>query len=137
LNRSNVQISVKKGFYNKPTCFRGIRGISADIGQCECGCDVFKGLGIDQDNGNGNIDLHDGESRLNVIDLEIPGRGIYWKFERTYRSGITFDGPLGHNWDFNYNRRLFIQPNGSVIRMDGYARADKYELTNGEYRSHH
>jgi Ca2+-binding RTX toxin-like protein len=30
------------------------------------------------------------------VDLEIPGRGFNWKFERTYRSGIIFDG-LGND----------------------------------------
>src|SRR5262249_8933983 len=50
-----------------------------------------------------------------------------WKFERTYRSGVLFEGPLGHNWEFNYNRRLFVEADGTVLRMDGYGRADRYE----------
>ncbi len=84
-------------------------------------------LGLSQDTGDGHVALHDGQFRLHAIDLEIPGRGFTWKFERTYRSGIFFYGPLGNNWEFNYNRRLFVDPHGAVVRMDGYGRADRYE----------
>jgi len=73
--------------------------------------------------------------------LEISGRGFNWSFERKYRSGVTFNGPLGHNWEFNYSRRL-VEVNsanlaqvkgtftnarpGDLIRMDGFGRADPY-----------
>lgn len=90
-------------------------------------------VGIVQDAGSQTVFLHSGEFFLHTVDLEIPGRSINWKLERRYRSGITFDGPLGHNWEFNYNRRLFVEPNGSVTRMDGSGRADRYELAGGRY----
>jgi len=90
-------------------------------------------VGIMQDAGSQTVLLHTGEFFLRTVDLEIPGRGSNWKLERTYRSGITFDGPLGHNWEFNYNRRLFVEPSGSVTRMDGSGRADRYELAGGRY----
>lgn len=87
--------------------------------------------------------LHSGELFLSMTDLVIPSRGMPWVFQRSYRSGGNFAGPLGHNWEFNYNRRLVevnnrnitrVQeaiPNltvdvGDVYRMDGYSRADVY-----------
>jgi len=90
---------------------------------------------VKNDVGHDSVYLHSGEFYLYEVDLEIPGRGFNWRFERKYRSGIFFDGPLGHNWEFNYNRRLFVEPDGSVLRMDGYGRADRYELTGGGYIS--
>jgi RHS repeat-associated protein len=44
-----------------------------------------------------------------------------------------FNGPLGYNWDFNYNRRLEVNKDGIIVRMDGYCRADKYHYENGIY----
>jgi RHS repeat-associated protein len=82
--------------------------------------------GVAQDTGGRTVYLHNGEFFHYVVDLEIPGRGFNWKLARSYRSGITFNGPLGHNWEFNYNRRLFLLPGGQMLRMDGFARADAY-----------
>ena len=85
--------------------------------------------------------LHSGEFYVHSIDLEIPGRGINWQFVRSYRSGSSFEGSMGHNWEFNYNRRLILvdQNNlrstqqivseariGDVLRFDGYTRPDLY-----------
>jgi RHS repeat-associated protein len=89
--------------------------------------------GIVQDAGTKTVFLHNGEFSHYTADLEIPGRGFNWKLERKYRSGVIFNGPLGHGWEFNYNRRLFVEANGSVIRMDGLGRADRYELVGGGY----
>ena len=85
--------------------------------------------------------LHSGELYSDAVDLVIPGRGFDWAFARNYRSGITFEGPLGHNWDFNYNRRLVLVTEenqlsipvagvsaGNVIRMDGRNRSDRYAV---------
>jgi YD repeat-containing protein len=84
-----------------------------------------------QDSGASSVFLHNGEFHLQETDLEIPGRGFNWKFVRAYRSGIAFNGPLGHNWEFNYNRRLVVMVGGDVLRMDGLARADAYERNPG------
>lgn len=91
--------------------------------------------------GDGPVLLHSGELVYRAADLVIPGRGLDWSFQRTYRSGVTFEGPLGHNWDHNFNRRL-VEVNvtnlsdvrqtfdraevGDVGRMDGTGRADLY-----------
>ncbi|MDV6029602.1 MAG: hypothetical protein F9B45_05755 [Phycisphaera sp. RhM] len=88
-----------------------------------------------------SVYLDSGEFYTEAIDLEVPGRGFNWRFQRKYRSGITSDGPLGHNWEFNYNRRIqevtdgnktAIQrrfpgaDTGDVVRLDGNTRADLY-----------
>lgn len=86
--------------------------------------------GIAQDTGGRTVYLHNGEFFHHVVDMEIPGRGFNWKLARSYRSGMSFNGPLGHGWEFNYNRRLFIMGN-AVLRMDGFARTDAYRL-NGD-----
>jgi YD repeat-containing protein len=89
-----------------------------------------------QDNAMGNVYLQTGELVQHAVDLSIPGRGFDWRFERQYRSGMNYNGPLGQGWDFNYNRRLSVQPSGDVLRMDGSGRADAYLLlANGSYQS--
>jgi RHS repeat-associated protein len=80
-----------------------------------------------QDSGPFSVYLHNGEFYLRDVDLEIPGRGFNYQFVRSYRNGVTFNGPLGYNWEFNYNRRLVIM-GASVLRMDGFNRADEYTL---------
>ncbi|MBI4470144.1 MAG: hypothetical protein HY650_12565, partial [Acidobacteria bacterium] len=82
--------------------------------------------GIAQKTGGRTVYLHNGEFFHHVVDLEIPGRGFNWRFARSYRSGMKFNGPMGHGWEFNYNRRLFLLAGGPVLRMDGFARADAY-----------
>ncbi|MGH2734799.1 MAG: RHS repeat-associated core domain-containing protein [Actinomycetota bacterium] len=107
--------------------------------------------GIMQDAGAYSVYLHSGEFFLHEEDLRIAGRGFDYGFERTYRSGIGFDGPLGANWDFNHNRRLVVATDanlaqvranfteaevGDVARMDGSGRADLYALgDDGDYRA--
>lgn len=104
---------------------------------------------VAQDAGAFSVYLHSGEFFYSVVDLEIPGRGFNWRLERKYRTGVTFDGPLGRNWELNYNRRLveanpsnlaFVQLTfpaakvGDVARMDGHARADLYvQNADGSY----
>lgn len=97
--------------------------------------------GVENDTGKPSVFLHNGEYRYTTVDLEIPGRGFNWRFERTYRSDVSLDGPLGHNWDHNYNRRLhqvsaanervvqFSFPDakaGDVVIFEGENRSDIY-----------
>lgn len=67
--------------------------------------------------------LHTGEFFLAASDMTIPGRHLDWALERTYRSQVHYDGPLGHNWDFNLNARL--TPLGTDVRHhDGSGRVE-------------
>lgn len=65
----------------------------------------------------GYVYLHNGEAVYSATDLEIPGRGLNWRFARKYRSGILYDGPLGHNWEFNYNRRLVLVTDQNLAKV--------------------
>jgi len=65
-------------------------------------------------------------------DLQIPGRGFPFKFTRVYRSQYNYNGVLGHNWDFNYNRRLLLPSLDSetqdILLCSGFARVDRYRF---------
>lgn len=47
-------------------------------------------------------------------DLEIPGRGLSFVFERNYNSQDETDGPLGFGWNHSYNVRLTVNPDSTV-----------------------
>jgi RHS repeat-associated protein len=95
--------------------------------------------------------LYQGESQYQVTDLSIPGRGINWQMTRAYRSSMLTAGPLGHNWQFSYQRELeVVTPQdlteiqasfpgakvGDVVRYDGLDRADLYvQNSDGSYTS--
>ena len=91
--------------------------------------------GSAQDNAMGNLLLHTGEFTQRAVDLAVPGRGFNWRFERAYRSGWSYAGPLGYNWDFNYNRRLFIKTNADALRLDGLGRADLFARNGTKFDS--
>ncbi len=72
--------------------------------------------------------LHTGEFFLTATDLAIPGRHLDWSFQRTYRSQVDYDGPLGHNWDFMLNARLI--PLGTDVTLhEGNGRAEVFLRT--------
>jgi RHS repeat-associated protein len=57
--------------------------------------------------------VHSGEFLYRAADLVVPGRGLYFSFERIYKSRFRYSGPLGNNWDHSYNRRLeFVDVDG-------------------------
>jgi|GEM_PF-3244127 len=70
-----------------------------------------------------------GEVYANETDLAIPGRGIDFKWTRSYRSRYSYDGPMGYGWDHAYNRRLDFpeDPEEGIRLMNGDARVDTYE----------
>lgn len=110
---------------------QGISLTAERCADCEGGVTL---PGIAQDTGGGQVFLHSGEFVHRAVDLEISSRGFNWRMERVYRSGITFDGPLGRNWEFSHNRRLVVETNGNILRMDGSGRADRYlAKTDGSY----
>ncbi|MEE8111328.1 MAG: DUF6531 domain-containing protein, partial [Acidobacteriota bacterium] len=67
----------------------------------------------------GTVYLFSGELHLNPVDLRIPGRGMDFVFQRTYRSLIKFNGVLGFNWNHSYNERLeyYINPSNNRISI--------------------
>ena len=93
-------------------------------------------VGGAQDNGMGSVLLETGELTQDSVALEIPGRGFNWRFALRYRSGMSYDGPAGQGWDFNYNRRLVVETNGNVLCVNGGGRVDRYVFnTNGTFTS--
>ncbi len=91
----------------------------AHAGGCTVGCNPLRydsnggevGVGPTADEPNqgastvptDDVLLHNGGLITRVVDLKIPGRGMDFEFVRTYKSRITYEGILGHNWDFTYN----------------------------------
>ena len=63
-----------------------------------------------------------------ATDMVVKSRGVSFEFQRSYRSRVNYDGPLGANWDFSYNKRLVPHPEDGniVILYDGTGRGDPY-----------
>src|ERR1017187_7779900 len=117
---------------------------SASIGDpFGCGCvspenpNTLGTVGSAQDNGMRSVLLQTDELTQDGVALEIPGRGFNWRFEMRYRSGMSYNGPVGQGgWDFNYNQRLAVQTNGNVLRVNGLGRVDAYtHNANGTFTS--
>lgn len=47
-------------------------------------------------------------------DLEIPGSGIPFLFERNYNSQDSVDGPLGFGWNHTYNAQLTVNADSTI-----------------------
>lgn len=67
-----------------------------------------------------------GEFYIEKVDFELPSVGFPFVFIRTYKSGRTFFGPFGYNWDHNYNVYLRILNNGSIAINTGGLHEDIY-----------
>ena len=107
-----------------------------------CGCvspenpNTLGTVGGAQDNAMGSVLLQTGELTQDGVALEIPGRGFNWRCQFRYRSGMSYNGPLGQGgWNFNYNRRLAVETNGNVLCVSGLGRVDAYTYnsTNGTF----
>ena len=105
---------------------------------------VKKGTNVDgvknTTSGGDPVILRTGEFTLSATDLSIPGRGFDFQVKRTYRSQYNFNGPLGHNWEFNHGERLLLpapeDPDQSVLLADGGGRVDGYVRNpDGSYSS--
>lgn len=81
--------------------------------------------------------LQSGEEVLTRNDLMIPGRaGMDFVMDRTYRSRLDYNGPVGFGWNFRYNEILFFEPNGDVVRYTGRSHEGSWELNaDGSYSS--
>jgi RHS repeat-associated protein len=68
-----------------------------------------------------------GEMSSESTDLAIRGRGLDFVLHRTYRSQTIGAGPFGPGWDFNYNERIRVLPNGDVDYYDGSGRRETFK----------
>jgi YD repeat-containing protein len=74
-----------------------------------------------------NVMLDTGELVWPETDLIIPGRGMDFVFQRTYRSQIIYSGVLGWGWDHNYNKRMLELYSGDIIYYDGSGRKERFK----------
>jgi len=59
-------------------------------------------------------------------DLEIPGRGMPFVFERDYNSQDATDGSLGFGWTHNLNTALLVNPDATVMVRWGDGHTETY-----------
>src|SRR5262249_4588454 len=78
--------------------------------------------------------LPSGEFVSEETDLVIPAPGLDFNWTRTYRSRTGPTNSLGHGWDFSYNLRLNLQPDGTVQFCTCDGRCDTF-YPNGATRS--
>lgn len=103
-------------------------------------CDPFElhphvGWNVETDISGTGVDLRNGNLFHRATDLDVPGRGFSFRFVRRHVSGISYDGPLGHNWDFNYNMRIVVDGNGHAAYHDGTGRQDVFQLSGGVFQT--
>jgi len=94
--------------------------------------------GPDTSTGGDPVLLASGEFVLTETDLQVPGRGLSFQWQRTYRSQFNYNGTLGYNWDHAYNKRLQTRfnQNQDVRLCNGFARLDTYlRKADGSYVS--
>ena len=69
--------------------------------------------------------MFNGQFIHTVQDIKIDGAGIDFVFTRTYKNQSYYNGPLGFNWDYNYN--LWLREEGqTIVCSSGELREDRY-----------
>ncbi|HEX5009896.1 MAG TPA: RHS repeat-associated core domain-containing protein [Planctomycetota bacterium] len=71
-------------------------------------------------------------------DLMLPGVGLPLIFQRIYRGSVSsYAGPLGSEWEFNWNKRIKYDTSGSPTKALFYeeGRRDEYTLSGSTYTS--
>src|ERR671930_152932 len=62
--------------------------------------------------------MFNGQFAHDAQDLVIDGAGIRFEFIRNYRNQSAYGGPLGFNWDYNYNLWLRVSDT-NIFRSTG------------------
>ena len=92
-------------------CVRGgqsvILGYSA-LPPTVYGLQTYSGYGKDP------VNTATGNYVYSKKDIEIPGIGLSFAFERSYNSQDAVDGPLGFGWDHAYNSTVTINGDSTV-----------------------
>jgi len=71
------------------------------------------------------VEMFSGQFTHQAADVMIDGAGMDFVFQRTYKSQVVFNGPLGANWDHLYN--LYVRERGTdLLRSSGDLREDTY-----------
>jgi RHS repeat-associated protein len=70
--------------------------------------------------------MYNGQFVHTAQDIKINGAGMDFVFTRTYKNQAYYNGPLGFNWDHNYNLWLRVEGNDIIVRSSGELREDRY-----------
>ena len=70
-----------------------------------------------------DVYLHSGEFHHREVDLVIPGRGMDFRWTRTYRSRLGRQTAQGHGWTHGYDLRIEAETAGVRV-LDGAGRRD-------------
>ncbi len=85
----------------------------------------------------GTVFVSTGEEVFSRTDLQVAGRGdLHFVFGRTYRSRLSYNGPLGHNWTHSYDVSVRTLPEGDVELLGADGRIDTFTAqAGGAFRS--
>ncbi|MHC4661111.1 MAG: glycoside hydrolase family 78 protein [Planctomycetota bacterium] len=86
---------------------------------------ALQGPPINAPMGGVGVLLNSGEFVDAFTDFSLPGRMMGVSWTRVYRSGITYNGPMGRKWDFNYNQRI-ENPDDDTLVWYHMGRADVF-----------
>ncbi|MCH9021633.1 MAG: hypothetical protein IID32_02590, partial [Planctomycetes bacterium] len=91
---------------------------------------------------NNSVLLYAGEKTLRLTDLMIPGRGLHYRFVRTYRSRVqnlraAATNDFAVDWAFTYSDDRLIEDLDNVIVFSDELRTDMFVATEtpGEYQA--
>lgn len=66
------------------------------------------------------VTMYSGQFVYDAEDIFIDGAGMDFLFQRTYKSQGYYNGPLGINWDHNYNLRLRkVDGEKKIVQLTG------------------
>ncbi|HTJ98363.1 MAG TPA: RHS repeat-associated core domain-containing protein [Bordetella sp.] len=75
------------------------------------------------------VKLFNGEFAYAIADFELNGAGQNFLFQRSYSQLVVYQGPLGFNWDHNYNLWLTVPPDQlAIVRSNGALGIELYTL---------
>jgi hypothetical protein len=72
-----------------------------------------------------------GEMTLQFPIVKVAGSGLDFSFALTYRSGFSYDGPVGKRWEHNWNAR-FKYVSANLIQRMANNRVDDYVTKSGQ-----
>jgi hypothetical protein len=102
---------------------------------CDCdGLVQVQCCGDVQDEGFSSVHSYSGEKILTETLLAIPGRGLSWAFQMTYRSQAAHlsslaTGDFGTGWAYSYADDRLIEDGRNVIHFKDTCRTDVFRAT--------
>ena len=75
-----------------------------------------------------------GEMTYEHTLVSAAGTGLGFDFTLTYRSGYEYEGPVGENWEHNWNVRIKEEGNGDLTRY-AFNRQETYQKVGTAYVS--